>query len=303
MTNRVGDLPRLNIIGCGRVGRALARVWLQHRLVEIGSILNRSWQSSRAAAAFLGAGCPVENYAQLPHADLLMISTSDEALADCAARWSEAQSQAAGVIVFHCSGALGAEILQPAQRHGASVASLHPVKSFADPAQAAETFPGTWCGLEGDPEAVETLRKMLEVCGAKVFIIPPEQKPIYHAGAVFACNYLVALMEVAMECLHRAGLRPDEAAQLLQPIVQETVGNLFRLGPVRALTGPIVRGEVSVVERELRALDAWQPAYGQLYRALGQLACPLAQSAGLAAPEALQKIRRLLETSSLPSNE
>lgn len=238
----------------------------------------------------------MEDYHQLPPAELVMIAAADEAIADCAARWAEAHPQADGVIVFHCSGALGAEILQPAKRHGASVASLHPVKSFADPAQAAETFPGTWCGLEGDSEAISLLQKMLEASGARVFLISPRQKSIYHAGTVFACNYLVALMEAALECLKRAGLTPDEAPQLLRPIVQETVANLFRLGPVHALTGPIARGDVSVVEREINALDAWVPEYGRLYRALGRIAWQLAQSAGHAAPESLQKIRSLLET-------
>ncbi|HPP54404.1 MAG TPA: DUF2520 domain-containing protein, partial [Thermoguttaceae bacterium] len=70
----------------------------------------------------------------------------------------------------------------------------------------------------------------------------------------------------------------------------------FRLGPVHALTGPIARGDVSVVEREINALDAWVPEYGRLYRALGRIAWQLAQSAGHAAPESLQKIRSLLET-------
>ncbi len=298
MPNHAGDLPRLNIIGCGRVGRALGRVWLRHGLVQMGGILNRSLASSRAAAEFLGAGLPVEDYSQLPSAELVMIAATDEAIADCAAQWAQAHPQADGVIVFHCSGAFGAEILHPAKSKGAWIASVHPVKSFADPAQAAETFPGTWCGLEGDPEAVDRLRGMLEECGAKVFIIPPNQKLLYHAGAVFACNYLVALMQVALDCFQQAGIAHLQASHVLQPIVEETVRNVFRLGPVRALTGPIARGEPSLVERELAALDAWQPAYGQLYRALGHVALPLAQSAGHAHPEALQRIANLLARSS-----
>jgi predicted short-subunit dehydrogenase-like oxidoreductase (DUF2520 family) len=289
-------VPRLNIIGCGRVGRALARIWLRHRLVEVGGILNRSLASSRAAAHFLGAGVPVEDYRHLPPAELVMISTADEAIALCAAAWAAVHPQATGVLVFHCSGALGLEVLEPARQAGAWIATLHPVKSFADPAAAADSFPGTWCGLQGEPEATAQLQAMLEACGAKVFFIPPAQKPLYHAGAVFACNYLVALMKVAFDCLAQAGLSAQDASSLLQPIVEETVGNVFRLGPVRALTGPIARGEPSVVQRELDALEAWQPAYSQLYRALGQVALQLARSAGQAAPEALRQIGSLLET-------
>ncbi|MCS7306549.1 MAG: DUF2520 domain-containing protein [Thermoguttaceae bacterium] len=294
MTSGLPRVPKLNIIGCGRVGRALARLWLRHGLVEIGGILNRSLASSQAAAAFVGGGCPVEEYHQLPAAELVMISAADEAIGDCVSAWTAAHRQVAEVIVFHCSGALGAEILLPAKQQGAWIASVHPVKSFADPAMAAESFPGTWCGLEGDPEAVKRLREILQACGARCFIIPPQQKPLYHAGAVFACNYLVALMKIAYDCLEQAGLSAAEAPLLLQPIVEETVKNVFRLGPVRALTGPIARGEATVVKQEIAALEAWKPEYGQLYRCLGQVALQLARSAAHASPEALQKIATLL---------
>jgi len=296
MESKVGTVPRLNIIGCGRVGRALGRVWLRHGLVELGGILNRSLASSQAAALFLGAGMPVEDYRHLPPAELVMISTADEAIGSCAAAWAASHPQATGVLVFHCSGALGLEVLEPARLVGAWIASVHPVKSFADPAAAADSFPGTWCGLEGQPEATARLQQMLEACGAKTFLIPPNQKPLYHAGAVFACNYLVALMKVAFDCLAQAGVSAHDAPALLRPIVEETVRNVFRLGPVRALTGPIARGEPSVVQRELAALDTWQPAYGQLYRSLGQVALQLAQSAGHAPPEALRHIASLLSS-------
>lgn len=296
MRAQSGNCPTLNIIGCGRVGRTLARIWLQHGLVRIGDVLNRSLQSGREATAFLGAGRAVEDYSQLGPAEWLMISTSDEAIQACAAAWVLACPEPAGVVVFHCSGALGAEILQVAQSQGAQIASLHPVKSFVDPGLAVATFPGTWCALEGDAEACAVLRSVLEACGANVFMISPSQKPLYHTGTVFACNYLVALVEVALECLERAGVDRSIGTRLLVPIVQETLSNVFRLGPVQAMTGPIVRGEVSVVAREIQSIDAWNPEYGQLYRALGQVAWRLAQSAGQSTPEALQQIRSLLET-------
>ena len=46
----------LNIIGCGRVGRTLARLWHEGGVFTIGDISDRTADKSRAAVAFIGGG-------------------------------------------------------------------------------------------------------------------------------------------------------------------------------------------------------------------------------------------------------
>lgn len=288
-------MDTLNVIGCGSVGRTLARAWSQRGLLAVGGVLNRSPGSSRRAVDFIGAGRAVEAYGQLPPAGLAMISASDEAIAGCCAALCAAGMVGQGTVVFHCSGALSSDVLQPARQLGARTASLHPVKSFADPGAAVETFAGTFCALEGDPDACATLRALLEGCGARAFLIDPRAKPVYHAGTVFACNYLAALLAVGLKCLERAGVDRAAAPEVLRPIVAGTVENVFRLGPAQALTGPIARGEVSVVAREIEALGEWDPEVQRLYKALGRAAADLSSAKGAASQEALAAVRRLLK--------
>jgi predicted short-subunit dehydrogenase-like oxidoreductase (DUF2520 family) len=45
--------------------------------------------------------------------------------------------------VFHCSGAKASAVLAPVQACGALIASLHPVRSFADKDACAAAFAGT----------------------------------------------------------------------------------------------------------------------------------------------------------------
>ena len=134
----------------------------------------------------------------------------------------------------------------------------------------------------------------MERCGARTFSIEPQSKAIYHAGTVFACNYLVALVEIGLRCFQRAGLDRTNALQILRPIVRDTVENVFRLGPARALTGPIARGECAVVASQCAALAEWDPEMERLYRALGRTALDLLAVEGRASAETLAAINEIL---------
>jgi predicted short-subunit dehydrogenase-like oxidoreductase (DUF2520 family) len=291
----------INVIGCGHVGRTLARLWTERQVFQVEGILNRSPESSRRAAEFVGAGRVVDDYSQLERADLVMISASDEAIAACCRRLCRSRILGEGVIVFHLSGSLPSTILDPARAEGALVASAHPVQSFADPEKAAKTFDGTFCAIEGDPGACQVLRDALGRCGAQTFFVDPKSKTIYHAATVLACNYLVALVEVGLRCFEKAGIPRETALELLEPIVRATVDNVFQLGPVHALTGPIARGEVSVVERQCQALGTWDERVRSIYRRLGQIAAELSAAQGKAGADALERINELLNEGEGPS--
>jgi predicted short-subunit dehydrogenase-like oxidoreductase (DUF2520 family) len=285
----------LNVIGCGNVGKVLSRLWTMHNVLEVRSILNRSLASGSRAVEFVESGHAVESYAQMGPADVFMISASDEAIEECCRQLCGTRLLREGTIVFHCSGVLPSSVLEPAREQGASIASVHPVKSFADLAIVVETFAGTFCALEGDAEACEVLRDLLRRCGAITFPVKPEHKTIHHVATVLVCNYLVALMEVGLRCFEQAGLAREDATRVLVPIVTGTLSNVFRLGPVQALTGPIARGEQSVVERHCQALARWDEKILRVYQSLGQVAVELSATQGNADPDALAAIRTTLE--------
>ena len=148
-------MKTINVIGCGNVGKTLLRLWIGHEVLEVRGILNRSLHSATRAAEFVGSGSPIEDYAQLEKTDIVMISAADEAIEECCRQLCDAGIVGQGMVVFHCSGSLPSTLLDPARLRGASIASVHPVKSFADPSLAVDTFTGTFCALEGDPVPCE----------------------------------------------------------------------------------------------------------------------------------------------------
>lgn len=291
-------MKTLNVVGCGKVGKTLSRLWTEHDVLQVRSILNRTLPSGSRAVEFIGSGRAVERYAQLERADLWMISTGDGAIESCCRELCRTGLIETGTVVFHCSGSLGSTILEPARKQGASIASVHPVKSFADPSIAVETFAGTFCALEGDPEACDVLRDALQRCKATTFPVSPELKTVYHAATVLVCNYLVALMEVGLRCLQEAGLARETALKVIEPIVRGTVENVFRLGPVAALTGPIARGESSVVQSQCEALGRWDDRVRRIYQGLGRIAVELSAAQGNADPDALAAIEDVLRSES-----
>ena len=269
-------MRRLTIIGAGHLGQTLGRLWADGRTLHIGEVVNRTPASSAAALDFIGAGTAVASIAPLSTADIVLIATPDDRIAEICDTLAAGGKLTADSIVFHCSGASTSALLAAASGVGAAVASIHPVRSFAQPAQVAANFAGTRCGVEGDARALVVLEQAFADIGAQFVIIKAEQKVLYHAAAVFACNYLVTLQDVARAAYVEAGMTSASALAIMEPLVRETMDNIFRHGPEQALSGPIARGDMATVARQQAAVTAWNPAHGALYAQFAELTRALA---------------------------
>lgn len=266
----------LSLVGAGRVGRTFGRLFLQHGVFMIGDIRTRSAASAAQAAAFIGGGHALIPGQPMRVADLYLLAVPDDRIAAAAEELALAVPLE-GAVVFHCSGAKAAAELEPARRAGALVASVHPVRSFADPDQVSRAFAGTWCGIEGDQRALDVLEPALRAIGAELVQIDPAHKTLYHAASVFASNYLVTVIDAALNAYRLAGIDDDVARQLAAPLATESLANVLRLGGPAALTGPIARGDFGTVARQQQALAAQDPAAAELYAALARATMALAE--------------------------
>jgi predicted short-subunit dehydrogenase-like oxidoreductase (DUF2520 family) len=266
----------LNIVGAGHVGRVLGRLFAVRGVFAVQDVLTRSHASAQAAVDFIGAGHPVDAIAALRQADVWMLAVSDDRIAEVAAQLA-AGRDVKGAVVFHCSGAKASMELEPLRAAGALVASVHPVRSFADPRQVADAFDGTFCGVEGEPGALAVLHPAFTAIGARVVAIDARAKTVYHAASVFASNYLTTVLDAALRAYQAAGIPEDVARELARPLATETMANVFRLGPETALSGPIARGDAATVARQQAAVNAWDPATGALYEALAAATWDLAR--------------------------
>jgi predicted short-subunit dehydrogenase-like oxidoreductase (DUF2520 family) len=127
--------------------------------------------------------------------------------------------------------------------------------------------------------------------------------PLYHAGAVIAANYMVALADAARALLVAAGVSPDQALPALIPLMSSVVQNLSQLGLPGALTGPVARGDVSSVEQHLRILAQRAPEMLDLYRRLGRDVLRLAREKSPLPPATVARLEALFRSPLEPVKE
>ena len=262
-------MARLWIIGPGAVGKTLGRLFHDRAAFEIAGVVGRDPERTAAARDFIGAGEVLSFGETIPvqAGDGVMLSVSDGAIEAAAARLPNP----AGLTVFHCSGARDLAPLEPLRARGAAVASLHPVKAFADPAREILTFDGVACALQGDETALAKLVTAVKaIRGEPVILSPTVDRRLYHAGAVFASNYLTTLVQAALDSHAAAGIDQAASLRLLSPILRDALGAILEHGPVQALTGPIARGDAVTVEAQAEAIAAHDPALADLYLELGR---------------------------------
>jgi predicted short-subunit dehydrogenase-like oxidoreductase (DUF2520 family) len=270
------ELPSLNLVGAGRLGRAVARAFAANNVFRIANVVTRSMSGAEAAVAAIGHGQAVASIQELGPADVTLIAVNDEALIGIAARLAATGRVARGTVAFQCSGALGSDSLAPLAAIGVHVASVHPMRSFTAGGEQGDSLAGALCALEGSPIAVDLLSRSFLAIGGFIARIEPSDKIIYHAGAVIASNYVVTVIGAAIDALQLAGMTVDEAAAALRPLVEGTLENVWRLGAKRALTGPIARGDFGLVRRQHGALVGRDAHLADLYADLARATARLA---------------------------
>ena len=277
----------LNLVGGGRVGQTLARLWQLQGTFRVQDVLTTSRASAQTACDFIGAGTAVAVLSAMRPAEVWMLAVPDAQVAQAAqelaaraalsgATLTTPSAPNADVVAFHCSGALGAVQLEPLAALGWHTASAHCILSFASAASAVAQFPGTPCALEGEAGACATLRPAFQAIGGQCFDLASEHKLLYHAAAVFASNFLPVLQTVAEDAWRATGVPAALIPGLRASLLANAVANITTLGPAAALTGPAARGDTGAIARQAVAVKDWDPAAGAAYEALSMLALRMA---------------------------
>jgi len=219
-------VDRVRVVGAGRVGGAVAA-----RLRERGL-------GVRVTGRELDVG----------GAELVLLCVPDRAIAEVAARVEP------GPWIAHTSGATRLSALDPHRRRF----SLHPLQTIVR-GRGPEQLDGAYAAVSAETEEALALGfELARLLGLEPFELDDAERPIYHAGAAIASNFLVTLHAAAADLLEAAGAPPEA----LEPLMRRTIENGFEL------TGPIARGDWETVELHLRAIRARRPQLEPFYRVL-----------------------------------
>lgn len=257
--------PRVAVLGAGRVGLTVARA-----LVVAGHEVVVLSRTPRPLDPPLGAATDAWD-AEIARSAVVLLAVPDDQVTPAAGRLQRGGALGAEHVVLHLSGLLDRRALLPLEVTGAALGSLHPLQTFRDDEGTLEGVPAI---IEGDPDARTMAHDLAVAMGmTPVLEIGAQGKPLYHAAAVFAANYLVVLSAVAERLAGQAGL--GASWRLFLPLMERTLEYLKHHDPASALTGPVRRGDVGTVETHLKVLD---PELARLYAAMATQALKLAEA-------------------------
>jgi predicted short-subunit dehydrogenase-like oxidoreductase (DUF2520 family) len=221
---------RLAIVGRGRVGYALA--------------------DALGAAGYPVSG-PLARGADGAEADVVLLCVPDGEISRAA------DGIRPGPLVGHCSGATGLDVLAPHEAF-----SLHPLMTVTG---AGADFAGAGAAIAGaTPRARALAAELAHALGMRPVEITEPDRATYHAAAAIASNFLITLEAAAERLGATVGLEREQ----LVPLVRASVENWASLGPERALTGPVARGDEATVARHREAVAAAAPELLELFDSL-----------------------------------
>ena len=283
---------KVAVVGAGRVGTAMA-VLLGRAGHDIVAVSGRGPTRDRVAR-YLPEASFLEPADAARAGDLVLLGLPDDLLAITARDLADAGAFRPGQYVAHLSGALGLDVLEPAREAGARRLGIHPLQTFPDVGHALDRIPGCTVAVSADDEDGSFVAERIadDLLG-RPFRLDDELRPLYHAAAVFASNYLVATAAVAVRLFATAGVADPGAA--MAPLQQATVDNVRDLGPAKALTGPAARGDAGTVRRNLEALDAHAPDAVTSYVAMGRIALDLATARGSLDPDRRRAVEAVFD--------
>jgi predicted short-subunit dehydrogenase-like oxidoreductase (DUF2520 family) len=260
---------RLFVLGRGNLGRSLDRAF-------------------RAAGQLTSLVPGRTEKIELSSSGIVFLAVPDQAIEDVAARL-ERLNPARRLSFVHLSGALGLGVLDALRDH--PLGSFHPLQSFPAP-RGPSAFRGITVAVDAtSPQLMRRLRALARAVGAKPRRVGDGDRALYHAAAVYASNYVDVVIAEAVRLLSELGWSEADATVALLPLVEGALAGIRERGPVKALTGPIRRGDAGTVRRHLEALDGLDR--GAEYRMLGKIALEIALEAGLE-PAAAGRMRRAL---------
>lgn len=251
----------------------------------------RTMSHARKAVSFIGAGRPTTT----PEgAALTLICVPDQEIAAVARNLR----MPSGGVAAHTCASFDADVLRPLRPAG----SLHPLRSFADPETASAGFAGTACAIDGDAAAAKVLRRLARAIGGAPLRVKRGGKALYHAGAVFASNYVVAVMDAALRLFEEAGIARSAALGPLAILAEGTLANIRAVGIPEALTGPIERGDAATVSRHVSAMTRERMAgVCAAYLSLGMLTGRMAKAKGSLTGRRLREVMDALRSPGEPT--
>jgi len=283
--------PAITVIGSGALGSA----WIDY-FRQAGFPIASVWSSTSGMVYDTESGQKSERDYSLPAdgseiGDIILITTPDSVIQSVSEQLAKIDFDWSDKHVIHCSGSHPASILDSLAQTGAATASMHPIQTFKR-GDDSDRLKNIYISLQGEKSLVHRLEDIVKELNSTPLILDESQKKAVHISAVFASNYLVALLNTSDTILKDNGV--EEGVNILEPLIRQTLKNILEKGAVHSLTGPISRGDSSTIQDHLENLSG-DKENKSLYMALGQVCLAIVKDQETLTVEQISDLESLLE--------
>ncbi len=237
----------ISILGSGKVAHHLILNLLEQDNVHLQQVYART---PSKVSDLVPDNQIISDLNELKSADLFIIAVSDDAI--------EEVSNAIpfhNAFVVHTSGTKPMDSIQKTNRKGV----FYMLQTFSmDKEVNFSEIP--FCLEACNPEDFQILEKIAIKFSERVYKISSEQRQAIHLAAVFVNNFTNHLCTIGAEICKENNV-PFE---ILKPLILETAHKLEVLAPKDAQTGPAIRGDQSIIDRHLSALN--DPLNKEIYK-------------------------------------
>jgi predicted short-subunit dehydrogenase-like oxidoreductase (DUF2520 family) len=294
------------IIGAGRLGTTIGFYITSKKIekIKVVAITARTRQTLKRAKKTIGRHggdiiFTLDNKKAVEKANCIFICTPDDLISKtCENIYRNIDNDKKERIVIHFSGSRSLKDIGAAAKNGDHVASIHPLKSFASIKHAIKTLENTEYGITYlDREGKEAAELLVNALSGGSIFVEDDKKPVYHAAACIASNYLVALMDYALYMNEKIGIRRENSIKGLLGLAEGTINNIKSFGTKKSLTGPIARGDTGTIEDHLKIFKGVMKKEDTvIYRVMGLRTAHMAKENGLIDEETFCNLKDILKS-------
>ena len=247
---------KFGVIGAGMVGLPLAELLAEKNLLDF--ILIRNPEKAANTPEIIRNNAKIyNNISQIPDLpDIIILTVRNSSYKEIADKLAEQfKSDLANKYVFHTSGPMNLEVLEPLKNYGAYIFSAHPFQTFFEADKSI--FNNLIWGIDKGNTPLDDITKIISMLGGKPLFLNDFQivhKDQYHLIAVACSNFLFGIIEFAKLLGAEINLNNKE---LISQIVYHTIEvglNNFEDINKFPISGPLSRGDKDVLQGHINSL-------------------------------------------------
>ena len=242
---------KIVLIGAGNLATHLGKALhaAGHDMVQVFS---RTMLSAETLASLLDAE-PLTNMAQVrDDADVYIFLVKDSALEQLISQLCGGEKK----VFLHTAGSMPMSVFRGKALH---YGVLYPMQTFSK--QREVDFSIIPCFIEANDEfALKQIEGLAGQISHRVFQLSSEDRKYLHLSAVFACNFANHCYAASQELLQQHGIPFD----VMLPLIDETAAKVHGMTPKEAQTGPAVRYDENVIDKQIQLLEN-QPYFQKIY--------------------------------------